>query len=319
MHNSGIISKSQKMQHIFKLIEAIAGTNTTVLLTGETGTGKELIANTIHSKSTRSDKPFVAINCGAIPAELMERELFGHEKGAFSGAHQKMIGKFEYADKGTIFLDEIATLPTQLQVKLLRVIQEKSFERIGSNSPIKVDVRFIAATNLNLSNEVNRGTFREDLYYRLNVVPIEIPPLREKKEDIPILVKHFIDEYSKRYNKQIDGLSEEVIRILVNHSWPGNIREIQNLSEMLVVLAKENAQIEAKDLPDCFFKTKLVELTYENAFNSFEREYIKKILEFTNWNINEAAHKMDVHRNTLSKKIKKLSLTLLLISNFCFF
>lgn len=308
MHRFGIIGNSLKMRQIFQLIEAIAGTDTTVLLTGETGTGKEIIAKAIHLKSNRSTKPFVAINCGAIPSELMESELFGHERGAFTGAHQRVVGKFEYADKGTIFLDEIATLTIPLQVKLLRVLQEKSFERIGSNSAVNISVRFISATNLNLIDEVKKSTFREDLYYRLNVVPIELPPLRERKEDIPVLVKYFIDEYGRRYNKRVNGISEEVIRILVNHPWPGNIRELQNLAEMLVVLSKENAQIVASDLPDCFFKTKLAELTYETAFKSFEREYIRKILELTNWNINEAARKMDVHRNTLSKKIKEFNL-----------
>lgn len=304
----GIVSNSIRMLKIFQLIEAVAGTDTTILLTGETGTGKELIAKAIHALSKRSDKSFIAINCGAVPAELIEREFFGHEKGAFTGAQQRMIGKFEYADKGTVFLDEIATLPLHQQVKLLRVLQEKTFERIGSNFSIKIDVRFIAAANINLSEEIQKGTFREDLYYRLNVVPIEVPALRERKEDIPLLLDHYLQKYSKIYNKQINVISNEAIKVLMNHSWPGNVRELQNLSELLVVLSKDGTRIDITDLPDCFFKPESIELDYENALKSFEREYIAKMLHKTNGNINEAARKMNVHRNTLSKKIKFLKL-----------
>jgi len=307
----GIITASPKVKHVLKIIESISNTSTTVLLTGETGTGKELIAQAIHQNSTRSHKPFVAINCGAIPTELMERELFGHEKGAFTGAHQRAIGKLEYANGGTVFLDEIATLPLSLQVKLLRVIQERSFERVGSFVPIKIDVRFIAATNVNVQEEVRKGTFREDLYYRLNVLPIEIPPLRERREDIPLLIQHYFEEYGKKFNKRIAGITEKAMDVLIKHSWFGNVRELQNLSEMLVILASEDSVIDTDFLPETFFKNSAANQPlggYNQTMKAFEKEYIIKMLTATGWNKAEAAKKMRIHRNTLLNKMKELEI-----------
>ncbi|MBW7956420.1 MAG: sigma-54-dependent Fis family transcriptional regulator [Deltaproteobacteria bacterium] len=307
MYQYGIITESPKMKHVFQIMEAISKTSTTVLLTGETGTGKELVAQAIHHTSTRSQKPFVAINCGAIPSDLMERELFGHEKGSFTGANQKAIGKLEFANGGTIFLDEIATLPPHLQVKLLRVIQEKSFEPVGSLISVKVDVRFIAAANVNLLNEVKEGRFREDLYYRLNVLPIDIPPLRDRREDIPLLVQHYLSEYGKKYNKRIGGITDRALDILTKYSWFGNVRELQNLSEMLVVLAAEDSIIDADFLPETLFKSNVNKpaVTYEDAMKAFEKEYLIKVLQETNWNRTEASKKMGLHRNTLLNKMRE--------------
>ncbi|HEY4706569.1 MAG TPA: sigma-54 dependent transcriptional regulator [Thermodesulfobacteriota bacterium] len=310
MRRFGIIVKSPKMERVLRLVDAISKTPTTVLLIGETGTGKELIAQAIHKTSNRADKPFVAINCGAIPHDLMERELFGNVKGAFTGAYQKAIGKLEYANGGTVFLDEISTLTPQLQVKLLRVIQEKSVEPIGSLIPIELDVRFIAAANVNLYEEVKKGNFREDLYYRLNVLPIELPPLRERTEDIPLLLQHFIEEYAHKYNKKIVSITDEAMNVLMTHSWPGNIRELQNLSEVLVVLWNENRKIDVNDLPkSCFQKAPTADyLDYNDAMRSFEKEFIRNILSETGWNKTEAAKKMGIHRNTLLLKMKEFEL-----------
>ena len=309
MRRFGIITKSPKMLRLFNIIEAISDTATTVLLTGETGTGKELVANAIHHYSTRASKRFVPINCGAIPAELMERELFGHEKGAFTGACQKVIGKIEHATGGTVFLDEIATLPLPLQVKLLRVIQEKKFERIGSLTTIHTDVRFIATTNVNLHGAVQKGAFREDLYYRLNVVPIEIPPLRERKEDIPLLINYFFEMYGKKYTKRIAGLTKSATDILLKYPWFGNVRELQNLIEMLVVLSKGDSKIDADFLPSNFIReTDNPVCTYDKAVKAFEKEYILRILAITGWNRNDAAERLGMHRNTLSNKMKYLGI-----------
>src|SRR3972149_3265984 len=313
MRRFGIIVKSPKMKCVLRLIDAISKTPTTVLILGESGTGKELIAQTIHKTSNRADKPLVAINCGAIPSDLMEKELFGNEKGAFTGAYQRAIGKLEYANGGTVFLDEISTLSTHLQVKLLRVLQEKTFEPIGALIPIKIDVRFIAAANVNLYEEVRKGNFREDLYYRLNVIPIELPPLRERQEEIPLLLTHYIKKYTDEFNKKITGITDNAMNILIKYSWPGNIRELQNLSEMLVVLSNENRKIDTDDLPSyCLLMDGDVKASstnkYHDAMQTFERKYILNILSETDWNRSEAAKKMGIHRNTLSNKIKELEI-----------
>lgn len=309
MRRFGIITESPKMLRLFNIIEAISGTATTVLLTGETGTGKELVANAIHQHSTRASNRFVAINCGAIPSELMERELFGHEKGSFTGACEKVMGRLEYANGGTVFLDEIATLPLPLQVKLLRVIQEKKFERIGALTTVNLDVRFIAATNVNLQDEVRKGAFREDLYYRLNVVPIEIPPLRERKEDIPLLLHHFFEVYGKKYTRRIAGITNDAMDILLKYPWFGNIRELQNLTEMLVVLSKDDSQIDTDFLPSNFIREiDNPVCTYDEAVKAFEKEYILKILVITGWNRNDTAERLGMHRNTLSNKMKELGI-----------
>jgi DNA-binding NtrC family response regulator len=309
---AGIISRSPKMQTIFDMIEKVGETSSSVLITGESGTGKELVARAIQSMGRRKDKPFVAINCGAIPLELMESDFFGHERGAFTGAIGSKIGKFEYADGGTVFLDEISALPMPLQVKLLRVLQEKSFERVGSYIPIKSDVRIIAATNIDLELAVNKGTFRSDLYYRLKVVPLELPPLRERKEDIPMLVNHFLKKHSEICSKPIKGISSAALLALCEYPWPGNVRELENLIERLVVLGKPGAAINYGDLPAVVFCTEILgfekydDMDLRDACRTFEKRYILNVLKQTNWNRSGAARQMKIHRNTLSQKMKSM-------------
>ncbi|MBI5641843.1 MAG: sigma-54-dependent Fis family transcriptional regulator [Deltaproteobacteria bacterium] len=309
-----IISISPKMKKLFELIQMVGRTPSSVLITGESGTGKELVARAIQSIGDRKNKPFVAFNCGAVPSELMESELFGHEKGAFTGAHARKVGKFEYADGGTVFLDEVSTLPMHLQIKLLRVLQEKSFERVGSNMPVKVDIRVIAATNVDLENAVRRGSFREDLYYRLKVVPIELPPLRERKEDIPLLVRHFLEKHGKKCGKKITGITDEAIKAFFGYSWPGNVRELENLIERLVVISREGFSIGFEDLPQGIFDGAFDEHAakdvkdYKEACKLFERRYIIGVLNRTNWNRLEAARVMKIHRNTLFIKMKELKI-----------
>ncbi len=307
-----IISRSPKMKKIFELIKAVSQTSSNVLITGESGTGKELIAKAIQSIGARKNKPFVAVNCGAVPSELMESELFGHERGAFTGAHARKIGRFEYADGGTIFLDEVSTLPMHLQIKLLRVLQEKSFERVGGNISIKVDIRVIAATNVDLEKEVKQGRFREDLYYRLKVIPIELPPLRERKEDIPLLVRHFLEKHGRKCNKMIPGIKPDALAALQEYSWPGNVRELENFVELLIVLAKGGREIAYEDLP--VFPAEMESQPvkeirdFREALMAFERQYIIGVLNKTNWSRVEAAKKMKIHRNTLLLKMKFLSI-----------
>jgi len=310
-----IVSKSAAMNRVFDLIKKVAKTPSNVLITGESGTGKELVARAIHSMGDRADKPFVAVNCGAVPAELMESELFGHEKGAFTGAHARKIGRFEYAHGGTIFLDEVATLPLSLQVKLLRVLQEKTFERVGSNSPITVDIRVIAATNVDLAREVRVGNFREDLYYRLKVVPVELPPLRERKADVPLLVNHFLQMHCRNLGRPLLRISKEAVDSLINYPWPGNIRELENFIERLVVLARDGQEITIEDLPSGMFysdgfddDTTPEGVDYREALRSFERRFIIKELAQTNWNRVETAKRMQIHRNTLLMKMKELNI-----------
>lgn len=312
-----MISRSAKMTFVFDLAKKVSCTRSNVLITGESGTGKELVARGIHSISTRSEKPFVAINCGAVPGELMESELFGHEKGAFTGAYARKIGRFEYADSGTLFLDEISTMPMHLQTKLLRVLQERSFERVGSNIPIRIDIRVIAATNVDLEEAVRKGSFRADLYYRLKVVPIELPPLKARTEDIPLLVTHFIKKHSRELNKRIRGMTLDALVALGNYPWPGNVRELENLIERLVVFASDGSEITCDDLPLSIFSyypeeeyaDKNRSESFREAVKSFERKYILGVLNKTSWNRNEAAKKMSMHRNTLQLKIKELVIT----------
>lgn len=312
-----IISRTPGMKVIFEMVRKVGETSSNVLISGESGTGKELIARAVHSLAVGRKGPFVAVNCGAIPLELMESEFFGHERGAFSGATATKIGRFEYADGGTIFLDEISTLPKSLQVKLLRVLQERSFERVGSNKEIKVDIRIIAATNIDLLSAVKKGVFREDLYYRLNVVPIVMLPLRERIDDIAPLAKSFVEVHSRQYNKNISGLSEEAIEVLKNYSWPGNVRELENLMERLVVLARDKATIERSDLPveilNEGYNTTMNNAcrfgNYKEARKEFEKEYILNVLKKACWNRIKAASMMNVHRNTLALKMKELNIT----------
>ncbi|MBN2053367.1 sigma-54-dependent Fis family transcriptional regulator [bacterium] len=243
-----IIGKTPRMREVFRTIKLIAPASSTVLILGESGTGKELVARAVHEHSARSTGPFVAINCGAIPGSLMESELFGHEKGAFTGAHAVKPGKFELAQGGSIFLDEIGELPLDLQVKLLRVLQEKSICRIGGTRNIDVDVRVLAASNLDLQAEIERGTFRKDLYYRLSVIPVWLPPLRERREDIPLLAQHFLEKYCRLENKAIKEIDSKVICLLLQHDWPGNIRELENVIERAVVICQDN-RIGLDELP----------------------------------------------------------------------
>lgn len=246
------IGDSPPMQKVFDFIQKVADTDSTILIYGESGTGKELVAKTIHYNSSRSEMPFVPLNCAAIPNELLETELFGHEKGAFSGAINTRLGRFELANKGTLFLDEIGDLHPSLQSKLLRVLQEREFERVGGTKTIKVDVRIIAATNKNLEDAVSNGKFREDLYYRLNVISIHLPPLRERKEDIYLLIRHFMKNFSKKNKKDIPKISHDVMQCLVNYHWPGNVRELENLIERFVIL-NDSGVITMDDLPERFY------------------------------------------------------------------
>ncbi|HEU0034426.1 MAG TPA: sigma-54 dependent transcriptional regulator [Kofleriaceae bacterium] len=243
----GLVGQSNEMQSIFSVIESVADTPSTVLITGESGTGKELVAKALHEQSSRKDEPFIKINCAAIPKTLMESELFGYEKGAFTGATSSKPGRFELADGGTLFLDEIGEIPVEMQVKLLRAIQESEFERVGGLKTIKVDVRLITATNRDLELEIQRGNFREDLYYRLNVVPLQIPPLRRRTGDIPLLVRHIIKKFNERLKKNITGISDEALAALEGHSWPGNIRELENVIERTILFCKHD-RIERADL-----------------------------------------------------------------------
>jgi two-component system response regulator HydG len=302
----GIIGKDPKMHAIFALIDDVAVTDATVLIQGESGTGKELVAQAIHEKSSRKGKPFIIINCSAYPDTLLESELFGHTKGAFTGAVRQRAGRFQEADGGTIFLDEIGEIGHQAQLKLLRAIQSQSFERLGSNEIIRVDVRIVAATNKDLAKEVENGLFREDLYYRLNVIPIYMPPLRERANDIPAIARHFLKTFSEEQAKSIIDFSSEAMRLLINYAWPGNVRELQNTIEHAVVLAKGN-RIEASDLPTAVrggsghsIAVRDVHLIEEN-----EKALLERVLYECSWNKKLAAHKLGIGRTTLYSKMKR--------------
>jgi DNA-binding NtrC family response regulator len=309
-----IVGQHAEMQKLYRLIAQVARTTTTVLITGESGTGKELIARAIHRQGPRRDKPFVAVNPAAISETLMESELFGHEKGAFTGAYQRKLGKFELAQGGTLFLDEISSLKPELQTKLLRVLQEREFERVGGTRSIRVDVRIIAATNVDLGRAVENQTFRRDLYYRLNVVPITVPPLRDRRQDIPLLVDHFIRRYNHQLNKHIERLSPEALAVLEDYGWPGNIRELQNIIERLVTLVDEPV-IGVDDLPlDLMLPGRAVRVRAEagvplrEASEEFERQMILRVLERVRWNQSEAARILGMHRNSLKMKLARWKL-----------
>lgn len=314
-----IIGTSDQIQSVLRLIERVADSDSTVLVTGESGTGKELIARAIHYNSPRAQSPFIPINCGAIPSELLESELFGHIKGAFTGAIANRVGRFEMADGGTIFLDEIGDLEPALQVKLLRALQERSFEPVGSTKTVHVNARVIAATNLNLEEAVEQGRFREDLFYRLNVIPIVVPPLRDRKSDIPLLLNHFIEIFNKSKSRGLSGINAEALESLVNYPWPGNIRELENLVERMTIL-KGQGQVDISDLPVKYKASKLqvVEIggmdipdqgmDFNSAVDSYENALILKALEKTGWNRNQAAALLRLNRTTLVEKIKKKGL-----------
>lgn len=314
-----IIGESEGIRSCLSLVERVADSDSTVLVMGESGTGKELIARAIHYNSNRAKNPFVAINCGAIPAELLESELFGHVKGAFTGAISNRIGRFEMADEGTLFLDEIGDLEPSLQVKILRALQERTFEPVGSTKSVQVNVRVIAATNIDLDKAVREGKFREDLYYRLNVIPIIIPALRERKTDIPILLNHFMIQFNKNKSKALTGFSQDAMKCLVGYGWPGNIRELENLIERLSIL-KGFGSVEVSDLPHkyrstaaSFAETGSVDipdngLDFNTAVDQFENALILKALEKTGWNKNQAALLLRLNRTTLVEKMKKKGL-----------
>jgi DNA-binding NtrC family response regulator len=311
-----ILSQDPTMIGILQLIDKVADTTSSILITGESGTGKELVARCLHQRSSRSHGPFVALNCAAIPSELMESELFGHERGAFTGAHSRSIGKFEYAGNGTLFLDEISALRLELQAKLLRVIQEKELVRLGSNRTIKVDVRLVAATNTNLEEGIQKRTFRQDLYFRLNVIPIRLPPLRERRGDVRLLAQHFLEKFNVQLKRRLVGFTPKALEALERYPWPGNIRELENLVERLVVLGTDGEPISHQDLPleilldsPIIFDTPSLENDgLLQARDSFERQCLLKALERAQWNQTEAARILRIHRNTLIQKMKSLGI-----------
>ena len=306
-----LIAKSEKMMAIFDMIKKIADYKTSILILGESGTGKELIARAIHYNSNRGERPFVAINCGAIPENLLESELFGYVKGAFTDATRSKKGLFEEADRGTIFLDEISDLPLQLQVKILRFLQDQEIRRVGEVKPITVDVRIIAATARNLSQEVAKGKFRDDLFYRLNVIPISLPPLRERKEDIPLLVNHFIRKLNARHGMNIEGIAPRALKLLIDHHWPGNVRELENVIERAMVLT-EGIRIEEEHLPwtlDHQLTGESVptpeDLSLKKMQKKVEEKLIRKALEKTKGNKTKAAKLLEISHPSLLNKIKE--------------
>ncbi|MBI5748217.1 MAG: sigma 54-interacting transcriptional regulator [Nitrospinae bacterium] len=332
---SGIVGESEKIKGVLSLVEKILDDDSTILILGESGTGKELVAKAIHYNSRRADKPLIPVNCGAIPEELLESELFGHEKGSFTGAIRMRMGKFELADSGTIFLDEIGDMSPALQVKMLRVLQEQEFERVGGMKSLKVDIRVIAATHRNLEKEVESNKFREDLFYRLNVIPISIPPLRERKSDIPILANHFLLKFNRIKNRNIEGFSEEAMKCLSEYHWPGNVRELENIIERTVIL-KGKGIVRPADLPEKVQKwdgkphihtederlvisdNAAIEDTSQPAINisesginlnqmveDFENKLILEALKKVEWNKAKAANLLGIKRTTLIEKLKK--------------
>ena len=313
-----IISSSPKMVRVMELIDKVAASDSTVLISGESGTGKELVAKTLHQLSHRSEQPFVVVHCGAIPETLLESELFGHEKGAFTGAYRTRAGRFELAHGGTIFLDEVGDIPLHLQLKLLRVLQDRKFERVGGSKTIYADFRILAATNKDLQKEVDEGRFRLDLYYRLNVIPIDLPPLRERPEDISIMMQHFLDVANRFKLGSVEGFSPEATQLMLDYNWPGNVREMKNLMERLVVLMGSGF-ITPADLPECFH-TRRTAKSYDvpslpdegvclnSMVEEFESGLIVQALDRCNWVKNQAAKLLNIKRTTLVERMKKRGL-----------
>jgi len=313
-----IVGESHALRRVLETVEKVTGTDSTVLVTGESGTGKELIARAIHFNSPRADRLMVTVNCGAIPEELLESELFGHVRGAFTNAHSHREGRFAMADGGTLFLDEIGDMSLNLQVKLLRVLQERTFEPVGSSKSQTVDVRVIAATNQDLSELIAQKRFRADLYYRLNVIPIRVPPLRERREDVGPLVRHFIEALSERTGSQVKGISPRAVEALCRCDWPGNVRELENLIERMVILRREG-EIDLEDLPPEYQGAPAAEpagppcvtadgISLASEVERLQGRLIREALELTDWNKNRAANLLGLSRTTLLEKIKKLAI-----------
>jgi PAS domain S-box-containing protein len=305
-HN--IVGKSKKMQEIYTLSEKLANVETTVLITGESGTGKELVAGALHYGGIRLEKPFVKVNCSALSEDLLESELFGHVKGAFTGAIKDKVGRFQKADGGTILLDEIGDISPRMQLRLLRVLQEKEFERVGDSTPIKVDVRIIASTNRNLKEKIRLAKFREDLYFRLKVIEISMPPLRERREDIPLLADHFCNVFNKRFNKEIVGISDDALRIFINYPWPGNVRELEHAIEHAFIICRSNT-ITIDDLPTEIKDHIRPEGSGLKKTDVYEPDRIRNVLEKTDWNKAKAARLLGIDRTTLYRKIREYKLT----------
>jgi transcriptional regulator with PAS, ATPase and Fis domain len=310
-----IIGQSRKMREVFDLVRKVADCDSTILLNGETGTGKGMVARAIHQNSKRKNKPFISINCGAIPENLLESELFGHVRGAFTGATCSKQGKFELADSGTILLDEIGDMSSDLQVKVLKVLEEGEFEQVGGAKTIKVDVRIVAATHRDLSEEVQKGNFREDLYYRLYVIPLMLPALRDRKSDIPFLISHFLEQFNQKNDRNVQKIADEALDMMRGYSWPGNVRELKNMMERLVVL-KGSGEITARDLPaeikavHKYEPSTTIEISDEgiclnSAVTEFEKALILQSLEKTKWVKNKAAKLLHLNRTTLVEKIKR--------------
>ena len=305
------IGQSNQIQKVFKQIQQVQKVSSTVLITGESGTGKELVANAIHYSGPRKGKPFVKINCASLPESIIESELFGHEKGAFTSAHTRRIGRFELANGGTIFLDEIGDIPASVQIKLLRILENKEFERLGGNDTLKTDIRLITATNRDLEKAVKEGKFREDLFYRLNVIRIYLPTLRERQEDIPLLANFFTAKYANEMNKIVDKISNKAMKRLQSYPWPGNVRELENTIERAVVFCKRKT-LDVHDLPssvtfkddDAFIVMNLPSYSLGNA----EKVLLKKVLLLTNWNLKKSAELLNISRGTLYSKIEKYNL-----------
>ncbi|GAB4272088.1 MAG: sigma-54 dependent transcriptional regulator [Candidatus Rifleibacteriota bacterium] len=317
---ASIIGASEGMQSVYDLIERVGPADVTVLITGESGTGKELVANAIHSLSPRKNNPFVRVNCAALPENLIESELFGYERGAFSGAVNRKLGKFEVANSGTIFLDEIGEMTPATQTKILRILQEKEFERLGGNHPIKVDTRVIAATNRDLQQEIIDGTFREDLFYRLNVINIHLPPLRERLSDIPLLVDVFARKFCEKFGKKFKSFSDDFMGRLMQYSWPGNVRELQNLIERVIILEDESLfqnssnrfSMRSRLENEQFMEEGLMAMKYKEAkdvlLKTFEKKYFESLLEKAGGNMSEAARIAGMHRKNLYTKLKELDI-----------
>ena len=305
-----LVGQSQAMKKVFATIEKVAPTDSTILINGESGTGKELVARAIHQKSRRSAKPFVAVNCAAIPENLLESELFGHERGSFTGAHERKLGKFELADEGTLFLDEIGCMSPAMQSKLLRVLENKIIERLGSEKGVEVDVRIISATNIEFQKAIEEGKFRSDLYYRLNVIPLPLPPLRERKEDIKLLAEYFVKKFNKEVKKEINGLAEAALNNLQKYDWPGNVRELQNIIERAVVLSSGRL-IEELDLPIAdqrIVPTLAPGANMIESLDQYEKEMIEKALLESNQNRSKAARLLGIPRSTLNSRIDSLGI-----------